>query len=72
VAQKNWDAEAAAPLIIAPRPRGAMPAVEEEGSASKKLFWLCEDHCVLAKSARGTLKVDWIFTFALAAYNLGA
>jgi len=35
------------------------------------MFWLAEDHCAVAQVRhRGTLKVDWIFTFACAAYNL--
>jgi hypothetical protein len=35
------------------------------------MFWLVEDHCSVAQSRhRGTLKVDWTFTFACAAYNL--
>jgi hypothetical protein len=35
------------------------------------MFWLAEDHRVVAQSASSrNLKVDWIFTFACAAYNL--
>jgi len=35
------------------------------------MFWLAEDIALMRKVRhRGTLKVDWIFTFACAAYNL--
>jgi hypothetical protein len=35
------------------------------------MFWLAEDRALLRKLRhRGTLKVDCIFTFACAAYNL--
>jgi hypothetical protein len=34
------------------------------------MLWLAEDHCVVAQSVASTLQVDWIFTFACAAYNL--
>ena len=35
------------------------------------MFGLAENHCLLRQVRhRGLLKVDWVFTFACAAYNL--
>ena len=54
--------------MIEPRDIRAMPSARRKGI--EECFVLAEDHRIVAQSASsGTLKVDWIFGFAYAAYN---
>ena len=55
----------------APRNTRATASARRKGSASKSAFGWLKTIALLRKVRhRGTLKVDWMFTFACAAYNL--
>jgi len=71
VAQKPGAARAAAPSVIERRDTAAIGSARRRGSKSR-VFRLAEETIALLRKVRhrGTLKVDWIFTFACAAYNL--
>src|SRR3981081_3132356 len=44
--------------------------LDAKEAAHRRMFWLAADHRLLRKVRhRGTLKVDWLFTFAFASSN---
>ena len=55
----------------APRGTPATPISQKKRKRIEECFGWLKDIALLRKVRhRGTLKVDWIFTFAAAAYNL--
>src|SRR5579863_4701040 len=69
--RKIWDEEAAAPSMIERRDTPAIGSVRRMRKRIEECFGWLKTIALLRKVRhRGTLKVDWIFTFACAAYNL--
>ena len=57
--------------MAAPHATLDMRSAKEKEEADRRMLWLVEDDCADAESAPWWgHKVDWIFTFACAAYNL--
>jgi hypothetical protein len=69
--QQNNARRAGARSMAAPRGTRAMPSVREERKRIEEVLRLAEDDLPDAQgSHKGVCRVDWIFTFACAAYNL--
>jgi hypothetical protein len=68
--RKTTRDRAAARLIAAPRDIRDMPSAKERGSVSKSVSALKTIALMRKVRHHGVCKVDWIFTFACAAYNL--